>query len=70
MKHTTYAESPNLARGHTTNEFADLMSLQPQSIRKRYSQTGSYFGVTPIKLPNGRLSWPANVIELLTKSVG
>lgn len=53
--------------GVTTKEFASTLNLQPQSIRKRYSQTGSYFGVRPIKLPNRRLIWPDNALIILTK---
>ncbi len=49
----------------TTEEFATAISLKAQSIRKRYSLTGSYHGVRPIKLPNRRLLWPANSIEQL-----
>ena len=49
----------------TTAELATTISLQPQSIRKRYSQAGSYHGVRPVKLPNRRLLWPANAVELL-----
>lgn len=41
----------------TTNEFAEIMGIRPQSIRKRHFQTGSYFSVRPIKMPNGRLLW-------------
>ena len=46
-------------RGRTTRQFATDYLVQPQSVRKRYSETGSYFGVVPQKLYNGRLKWPA-----------
>jgi len=49
----------------TTEEFAAAISLKAQSIRKRYSLTGSYHGVRPIKLPNRRLLWPTNAVEQL-----
>lgn len=49
----------------TTETFAAELALKPQSLRKRYSQTGSYFGICPIKLPNGRLRWPADAVERL-----
>ena len=56
MSHTTplYAHA-----GHnlTTNEYAAENLVKPQTVRKRYSQTGSYFGDVPVKLPNGRLQW-------------
>lgn len=50
----------------TTEELAAGLALQPQSLRKRYSQTGSYFGLRPVKLPNGQLRWPSDSIERLT----
>jgi hypothetical protein len=54
----------------TTEEFAHFIALRPQSIRKRYSKTGSYHGVRPIKLPNRRLMWPADAVDqLLRKGV-
>ncbi len=49
----------------TTEELAELLSIRPQSIRKRYCQTGAYFTLRPVKLPNGRLMWPADAIEKL-----
>lgn len=53
----------------TTEELAESLTLRPQSIRKRYSQTGAYFCLRPVKLPNGRLMWPADSIERLTNGV-
>ncbi|HKR44775.1 MAG TPA: hypothetical protein VJU59_34735 [Paraburkholderia sp.] len=49
----------------TTDELAAELGMSAQSIRKRYSQTGSYFDLRPIKLPNRRLLWPANALEQL-----
>jgi hypothetical protein len=65
--HNPHATLPWVAqqRRWTTEEAATALNLQPQTIRKRHSQTGTYFSVRPIKLPNGRLSWPANMMELL-----
>ena len=50
----------------TTGEFAEQVKTKPQTIRKRYSQTGSYYGIRPVKLPNGRLLWPTDAILTLT----
>lgn len=44
-----------------TKTFAARNHIEEQTARKRYSQTGSYFGIVPQKLANGRLTWP-NVI--------
>lgn len=53
----------------TTEQLAEALSLQPQTLRKRYSQTGTYYGLRPCKLPNGKLRWASNSIELLTNGV-
>lgn len=49
----------------TTDELAAELGMSAQSIRKRYSQTGSYFDLRPVKLPNRRLLWPADALEQL-----
>ncbi|CAB3790888.1 hypothetical protein [Paraburkholderia fynbosensis] len=41
-----------------TEQFAELNGVKAQSVRKRYAQTGSYFGIQPLKLANRRLKWP------------
>lgn len=43
----------------TTEDFARLNNVAPQSLRAALCRKGSYFGVTPTKLANGRLVWPA-----------
>ncbi|TKC90844.1 DNA-binding protein [Trinickia terrae] len=53
----------------TTEELASLMAVRPQSIRKRYMETGSYHGVRPTKLPNRFLAWPSNAIQQLMGEV-
>ncbi|HEX7913896.1 MAG TPA: DNA-binding protein [Paraburkholderia sp.] len=54
----------------STEELAVLLALRPQSIRKRYCQTGAYFCLRPVKLPNGRLMWPADSLEQLMEEAG
>ena len=46
----------------TTDEFAERYLVKPQSVRKQYSTKGSYFGIKPRKLPNGKLAWPDNTL--------
>ena len=53
----------------TTEELAALLSIRPQSIRKRFYQTGAYFSLRPVKLPNGRLMWPADALDKLAEGV-
>lgn len=55
--------TPRLYDGLTTDELAALLGIQAQSVRKRYCQTGSYFGLIPIKLGNRRLRWNASAVE-------
>lgn len=43
----------------STEQFAALNQVKAQSVRARLCRTGSYFGVVPVKLANGRLAWPA-----------
>jgi hypothetical protein len=40
-------------------QFAFLNQVAAQSVRARLCRTGSYFGVRPLKLANGRLAFPA-----------
>ena len=42
----------------STDKFASLNLVRPQTVRKRLSKSGSYFGISPLKLANGRLLWP------------
>lgn len=42
----------------STGELAAQDKCKPQTIRKRLSETGSYWGVVPKKHPSGRLLWP------------
>lgn len=41
-----------------TDSFAARNRVKGQSVRARVCRTGSYFGVVPLKLANGRLVWP------------
>jgi hypothetical protein len=56
-------------RSLTTEELAAVLAIRPQSLRKRLSQTGSYFGIRPVKLPNRQLRWPADSVALLTREM-
>lgn len=42
----------------TTEEFAKLNMVKAQSVRCRLCRFGTYFGVRPAKLANGRTAWP------------
>lgn len=49
-----------------TEALAEQIGVKPTSIRVRLCRTGSYFGLTPLKMPNGRLLWPSDAIERLS----
>jgi hypothetical protein len=42
-----------------TEQFAGINQVKAQSVRARVCRTGSYFGIKPLKLANGRTAWPA-----------
>ena len=49
----------------TTIEAAKIVGVQPATLRTAVWRDGAYYGITPIKLPNRRLLWPAKAIEAL-----
>lgn len=58
----------NRAPHHISTElFAESLGIKPESIRVRLCRKGSYFGIVPTKLANGRLLWPANAVDRLTE---
>jgi hypothetical protein len=51
--------------GFSTELFAGSIGLKPASLRVHLCRHGSYYGLVPERLPNGRLLWPINSIEKL-----
>lgn len=47
----------------STDQFAANNRVKAASVRHRLSLTGSYYGVLPKKLINGRLAWPDVQVE-------
>jgi hypothetical protein len=57
-------DEPNSGRRViSTAEFARAINSKPQTLRKHYCVCGHFYGVRPIKLPTGRLAWPAEGVE-------
>lgn len=54
----------------TTEEFALGAKTKPNTIRTRLCKTGSFYGIKPIKLPSGRLLWPADAVQALINGKG
>lgn len=52
-------------QNYTTEQLAEVIHGRPSSIRTRLCKTGSYYGIKPNKLPNGRLLWPVDAIQNL-----
>lgn len=53
----------------TTNAFANEVSVKPETIRRCLCVDGHYLGVRPaVKLPNGRLLWPAAEVRAVVRS--
>jgi hypothetical protein len=48
----------------SAEQFAALNQVKPQSVRARICRFGSYFGIRPLKLANGRLAFPAVQVAL------
>lgn len=53
------------AGGLSTEDFAHSIGLRPESIRVHLCRRGSYYGIRPAKLPNGRLLWPGDAVDRL-----
>ncbi len=50
----------------TTEQFAELVHVKPETVRSGLCRMGNYLGIRPVKLPNRRLVWPANdVVRVL-----
>lgn len=49
-----------------TSVFAKQLGYKASSIRTAVWRKGHFNGIKPIKLPNGRLLWPADSVERLT----
>lgn len=41
------------------------LNIKPSSIRRAHCVKGEYLGITPRKLPNGRLIWPGDAVHRL-----
>lgn len=52
-------------RLYTTNEAAAVTRHKPQTYRKLLCLNGHFHGIKPVKMPGGRLLWPADAIDRL-----
>lgn len=49
----------------TTPEIARGLRIQPHALHASLCRRGHYFGIVPIKAPNGRLLWPDDTLDRL-----
>ena len=47
----------------STKEFAEVLKVEPATVRRSLCVNGHYLGIRPVKLPNGRLLWPPADVE-------
>ncbi len=59
-------DTPTLSR-LSTNELAAQFRVSPTTIRRALCVKGHYLGLRPLKLPTGRLLWPAHEVEKLLR---
>jgi len=52
----------------STEEAAKIFKVRPATLRTAVWRDGAYYGITPIKMPNRRLLWPANDVYALIKA--
>lgn len=50
----------------STEEMASKLRIVPQTARAGLCRNGHYLGLTPVKLPNGKLLWDAEAVDRLT----
>jgi len=51
--------------GISTKKLAEIALTTPGNIRVRLCETGSFYGIRPLKLPSNRLLWPRDSLERL-----
>lgn len=52
-------------RVYTTNESASVTRESPATWRKNLCLNGHHHGIKPVKMPSGRLLWPADQVDQL-----
>lgn len=61
-------ENPQAILGKriSTEKLANIFGVKSQTIRRSLCIKGHYYGLTPVKMPNGRLMWRYNeALELI-----
>lgn len=57
-------------RSYSTRRTGEVLGgIQSGSLATALYRNGHYCGITPVKLPNGRLLWPADEVDALAAGV-
>jgi hypothetical protein len=54
--------------GFSTPELARHLGITAEGMRVHLCKRGSYYGLRPERLPNGRLIWPADSVQRLKEA--
>ena len=54
------------AKTLSTEQAAAALHIKPQTLRRALCLQGHYYGLKPVKLPNGRLRWDSTELDRLT----
>jgi hypothetical protein len=65
MMHVSNESKP--PRSYTTDEAAAILGVKPHTLRVGLCTSGEYMGLRPVKLPNRRLLWPADLVDGLAR---
>lgn len=65
MKQIPAAPTTRTGAKYTTEEAAARLRAAKQTPRASLCRNGHWLGMRPTKLPNGRLLWDADEVELL-----
>ncbi len=54
-------------RNYTTDDAAAILGVLPHTLRAGMCRAGHYLGITPVKLANRRLLWPAIKVDAVAR---
>ena len=60
-------DTPEAPRAYLTEEAANILRYKAASLRRILCTNGDFKGIKPVKLPGGRLLWPADRIDALAR---
>lgn len=70
MNQSTVAQAVQVIYPFNTDQFAEINGVKSHTVRQRLCEKGSYYGIVPKKLANGRLAWPSVQVEAKGKDCG